>query len=244
MRDTDSIQPQPAPSSGGWRAALEATVSGMGYDLVDVQWGPRATLQVTIDRVPGHVYLTGESEFVLVEDCERVTRQLQYVLEVENLQYQRLEVSSPGLDRPLNKPSDFERFTGERVRLTLRQPFLGRKKYEGVLFRHDGAADGHWALLLDDAASKSGGKTGVKSGVKAGAAAAGGKARKSKASNARARQAEPMVALPVEEGALAGTETEAGEVALAPRSLDFELHELQSAALVPVVDFRGRGRGD
>lgn len=207
----------------------------MAYEVVDVQWGPRATLQVTIDRVPGQSYLTGESDFILVEDCERVTRQLQYVLEVENLQYQRLEVSSPGLDRPLNKAADYERFVGSRVRVTLRKPFLGRKKYEGVLFRHDDAAAGHWALMLDDAVP-------AKSGVKAAP-----KAKKGKASNARARQELPETPLLADAATDAPGDVGAGVddgVAMAPRSLDFELHEVQSAALVPVVDFRGRDRGE
>ena len=80
---------------------------------MDVERVGGGLLRVTIDRVPGHVYTTGESEFVLVEDCEAVTRQLQYVLEVENADYSRLEVSSPGLDRPLRGERDFRRFAGD-----------------------------------------------------------------------------------------------------------------------------------
>ena len=76
---------------------------------------------------------TRNGEFITVDDCEKVTRQLQHVLEVEGCAYARLEVSSPGLDRPLKKAADYERFAGEQVDLTLKLPFQGRKKYRGVL---------------------------------------------------------------------------------------------------------------
>ena len=116
----------------------------MGYDLVDIERPGGGLLRVTIDRVPGRAYPTGESEFVLVEDCEAVTRQLQYVLEVENCDYTRLEVSSPGLDRPLKRPEDFERFAGQQAEITFRQPFQGRKKFSGVLQ----AREGGWRLVF------------------------------------------------------------------------------------------------
>jgi ribosome maturation factor RimP len=127
-----------------WSAAVERTVTGMGYDLVDIERPGGGMLRVTIDRVPGRVYPTGESEFVLVEDCEAVTRQLQYVLEVESVDYTRLEVSSPGLDRPLKRPQDFERFAGHQAEITFRQPFQGRRKYAGVLQ----AREGGWRLVF------------------------------------------------------------------------------------------------
>lgn len=78
--------------------------------------------------------------FVTLDDCERVTRQLQYALEVDGCDYARLEVSSPGLDRPLRKSADFERFADSAVDLTLKQPFQGRKKYRGTLRKAAGAA--------------------------------------------------------------------------------------------------------
>jgi ribosome maturation factor RimP len=127
-----------------WSSAVERTVAGMGYDLVDVERTGGGLLRVTIDRVPGKTYATGESEFVLVEDCEAVTRQLQYVLEVENCDYTRLEVTSPGLDRPLKRPEDFERFTGSMVEVTFKQPFQGRKKFAGELL----AREGGWRVVL------------------------------------------------------------------------------------------------
>ncbi|HEX4511759.1 MAG TPA: ribosome maturation factor RimP [Burkholderiaceae bacterium] len=125
-------------------AAIERTVTGMGYDLVDVERLGGGLLRVSIDRRPGQAYPTGESEFVLVEDCEAVTRQLHYVLEVEDYDYGRLEVASPGLDRPLKRPQDFERFVGQQVEITFREPFQGRKKFAGVLQ----ARDGGWRLVF------------------------------------------------------------------------------------------------
>lgn len=116
-----------------WQQAVERTVTGLGYELVDVERGQRGLLCVYIDRVPGAVYPTGPGEFVTVEDCEQVTRQLQRVLEVEGCDYERLEVSSPGLDRPLRHLDAFVRFAGSEIDLTLKVVFQGRKKYRGVL---------------------------------------------------------------------------------------------------------------
>jgi ribosome maturation factor RimP len=152
-----------------WQQTLERTVTGLGYDLVDVERSAGGLLRVTIDRLPGQGYSTGAGEFVLVEDCEVVTRQLQYVLEVEAVDYARLEVSSPGLDRPLKKPADWQRFAGAEVEITLRAPFQGRKKWRGVLEAvpgEGGAYDGNtWRLLLPDLAPTS--RTAVKRAAKA-----------------------------------------------------------------------------
>ncbi len=134
-----------------WSEALERTVTGLHYDLVDVERSAGGLLRVTIDRLPGQQYSTGPGEFVLVEDCEIVTRQLQYVLEVEAADYARLEVSSPGLDRPLKKLADWRRFEGVEVEVTLREPFQNRKKWRGVLAAGAGDVDGNaWRLLLPD----------------------------------------------------------------------------------------------
>lgn len=119
-------------SSAGWMSVLEATVQGLGYDLVDVERLPRGLLRVSIDRVPGRPYPV-ESEFVTVDDCETVTRQLQLVFEVENVDYDRLEVSSPGLDRPLRHAQDWDRFCGLEVDVTFKAPFQGRRKFRGLL---------------------------------------------------------------------------------------------------------------
>ena len=98
-------------------------MTGLGYELVEIERSQGGLLRVTIDLpwTPEQEALGGE-QFVTVEDCEKVTRQLQFTLEVEEIAYQRLEVSSPGIDRPLRKEMDFLRFAGQEIDLTLKNP--------------------------------------------------------------------------------------------------------------------------
>ena len=135
-----------------WQSAVERTVTGLGYDLVDAEKSAGGLLRVFIDQVPG----SAAEQFITVDDCEKVTRQLQYVLEVESCAYERLEVSSPGLDRPLKKAADYARFVGRQVEVTLALPFKGRKKYHGEL---QAVGEG-WRLVLTDA-TKPGKKIGA-----------------------------------------------------------------------------------
>ena len=141
-----------------WQDAAQRTVTALSYELVDLERTGGGLVRVFIDRVPGAVYPTGDSELVTVDDCEAVTRQLQYVLEVEQCDYTRLEVSSPGLDRPLKREADYARFAGSTVALTLKLPMAGRKKFEGVLV----AREGGWRLEMAPAVGKDSktGKTG------------------------------------------------------------------------------------
>jgi ribosome maturation factor RimP len=139
----------PFEPTGDWRSAVRATVEGLRYDLVDVERVPRGLLRVTIDRRPGQAY-AAPGEAVTVDDCEAVTRQLQYVLEVEGLDYARLEVSSPGLDRPLRSEADYGRFVGQAVNLTLKEPFQGRKHYQGPL----SGGPGGWQITFEDGKAK------------------------------------------------------------------------------------------
>jgi ribosome maturation factor RimP len=131
---------------------VEQTVAGLGYELVEVERSSGGLLRVTIDQKwqPG-----GAEQFVNVDDCERVTRQLQYALEVEGIDYKRLEVSSPGTDRPLKTAADFERFAGEVVDITLKKPVgeaaegkvnANRKKFRGTLEK---AGEG-WQVVWSD----------------------------------------------------------------------------------------------
>lgn len=138
---------------------------GMGYELVDVEKGAGGLLRVYIDVPAGTV---------TVDDCEKVTRQLQHVLEVEGASYERLEVSSPGLDRPLRKAADYVRFAGEQVEVTLKLPFKGRKKYRGELQVLDEAATSFRLVLVDERAATKGkpGRPAAKAGAKAAAAKA------------------------------------------------------------------------
>ena len=176
---------------------IDDTVRGLGFELVELERSAGGLLRVTID----FPWAAGNSSerLITVEDCERATRQLQYVLEVEGTDYQRLEVSSPGIDRPLRHAQDFERFEGELVDVVLKAPIgqaaagqvhANRKKFRGALHKGDG---GSWQVIWREEAP-------VKPGQRVSAKRA-----------------------PVPE-----------------QALTFELDELQSARLAPVVDFKGR----
>jgi ribosome maturation factor RimP len=139
---------------------ISSAVQGLGYELVEIERSAGGLLRVTID----HPWQPGQTEaLITVEDCERVTRQLQYGLEVEGADYARLEVSSPGIDRPLQSEKDFERFQGEMVDLTLKVAIgsdasssLGavnanRKKFRGILGKSEA---GGWQIVLENEAAK------------------------------------------------------------------------------------------
>ncbi|MES2935654.1 MAG: ribosome maturation factor RimP [Pseudomonadota bacterium] len=118
-------------------ALIEKTVVGLGYELVDLERAERGLLRVYIDFDS----LGGDKGSITVEDCEKVSHQLSHVFTVENINYERLEVSSPGLDRPLRKLSDFVRFAGQEALIKLRIPMPGthnRKSFQGVLHAPDG----------------------------------------------------------------------------------------------------------
>ena len=121
-------------------ALIEKTVTGLGYELVDIEQSPRGrVLRVFIDKL-------GKEGGIDVEDCTLVSNQLSRVLAVENIDYDRLEISSPGLDRVLKKAADFERFSGSEINLRLRLPVNGRRNFNGVL--HD-LQDGKVRLTID-----------------------------------------------------------------------------------------------
>jgi len=118
---------------------IERTVAGMGYELVDFQQGARGLVTVFIDFPPQGD--ADEQPTITVEDCEKVTHQLLHVLTVENAAFERLEVSSPGLDRPLKKLSDYARFAGQEATVKLRMPMASaanRKTFQGILHAPEG----------------------------------------------------------------------------------------------------------
>jgi ribosome maturation factor RimP len=111
---------------------LERTLSGLGYGLADYNLSNHnKMLQVFIDKL--HDDPAQTSANVTLADCEAATRQLQRVLEVEGIEYDRMEVSSPGLDRKLRKPADFIRFAGHEAEVRLREPVNGRRRFVGVV---------------------------------------------------------------------------------------------------------------
>src|SRR3954465_4760067 len=113
------------------QAGVEPVVTGMGYELVELQAanGGRM-LRLFIDKPGG----------IVVEDCAAVSRQLSRVLEVEGINYERLEGSSPGLDPPPKRPPPFVRFAGQRAEVKMRTPDTsGRRRFVGVLRGAEGA---------------------------------------------------------------------------------------------------------
>lgn len=191
---------------------IDQTVRALGYELVELERSAKGLLCVTIDWP----WTSGQAQRpITVDDCERVTRQLQYALEVASADYQRLEVSSPGLDRVLRDTRDFERFTGSLVDITLKEPVgalvanglvaANRKKFRGVLgpattdTSSGDSAQMHWQVIWHDEPPQS---KALKPGRRV---------------SAKRTQC------------------------LAPQqALVFTLDELASARLAPVVDFKGR----
>jgi ribosome maturation factor RimP len=103
---------------------LETTLAGLGYELVDMERsGKGRMMRVFIDK-PGGITL---------DDCAKVSNHLSRVLTVENVPYERLEISSPGIDRPLKLERDFVRFAGQKARVKLRVPLEGQRNFVGVL---------------------------------------------------------------------------------------------------------------
>ncbi|HTS52840.1 MAG TPA: ribosome maturation factor RimP [Burkholderiales bacterium] len=121
----------------GLGALLETTVSGLGFELVDLEL-PRngGLIRVFIDRPGG----------VSVDDCAAVSSHLTRLFAVEAVDFGRLEVSSPGLDRRLRQPKDFRQFEGQRAQVRMRVPIQGRKNFVGVL---RGVSDAHLRLEVD-----------------------------------------------------------------------------------------------
>lgn len=113
---------------------IEPTVQALGLELWGIEHiaqGKYSLLRIYIDKAD-----TG----VKIEDCEAVSHQVSALLDVEDPikgEY-TLEVSSPGMDRPLFKPEQFERFAGSEINLRLRKPIDGRRKYKGVIEKVDG----------------------------------------------------------------------------------------------------------
>jgi ribosome maturation factor RimP len=143
-----------------WQEAVTTSVTGMGFDLVEIERSAGGLLRITIDMpfVPGQ-----PEQFITVEDCESVTKQLRFLLEVENVDYNRLEVGSPGIDRLLRGDADFARFAGEVIDITLKEPIgstesgvsANRKKFRGTLEDlGEEAIEGQakqWQLVWSDA---------------------------------------------------------------------------------------------
>jgi ribosome maturation factor RimP len=184
---------------------IERTVEGLGYELVDVERLAAGLLRVTLDSPQG----------VRLEDCEKVSRQLSHLFAVEDVDYDRLEVSSPGLDRPLKRARDFERFVGSEVQVQLAEAIpaegasAGRKRLRGRLMELSGAPGAERVrveLTADEPAPARPGK-----GV--------GKAKKAVKEGKKVERVAAVV-------------------------VEFAVADVVKAKLVPELHFRGPGKDD
>jgi ribosome maturation factor RimP len=119
---------------------LETTLTGLGYELVLLERAGRGLMRIYIDKPGG----------IMIEDCVAVSNHLTQLFTVENIDYDRLEVSSPGLDRPLTRASDYERFAGAAAVLKLRVPVNNRRRMSGKLL---GIDDGTIHIEIDGVAT-------------------------------------------------------------------------------------------
>lgn len=124
---------KPIPGREDW---LRRTLEGLGYELVDLESSRSGLMRVFIDSPSG----------ITVQDCARVSNHLTRAFAVEGVEYERLEVSSPGLDRPLKRIEDFARFAGREASVKLKLPRDGRRRYEGRVM---GVEDGRVVLEVE-----------------------------------------------------------------------------------------------
>ena len=115
---------------------LRTTLEGLGYELVDLESSRSGLVRIFIDSPRG----------ITLEDCERVSRHLTRAFAVEGFEYERLEVSSPGLDRPLKRIEDYRRFVGREATIKLKLPRDGRRRLVGRLA---GAEDGRIVVEIE-----------------------------------------------------------------------------------------------
>lgn len=131
-------------------ALTQESLLGTDIELVDVERAPKGLLRVVIDHPNG----------ITIDHCEQVSKQLSRVFEVEDIDYNRLEVTSPGVDRPLKRVADFVRFAGSRIELRLFEPVENQKVFRGVLYApenmqpSEATVDTEFVLELEQSAGK------------------------------------------------------------------------------------------
>lgn len=131
-------------------ALTQESLLGTDLELVDVERAPKGLLRVVIDHPDG----------ITIDHCEQVSKQLSRVFEVENIDYDRLEVTSPGVDRPLKRLADFVRFSGSRIELRLFEPVNNQKVFRGLLYAPEGlesseaTADTEFVLELEQSSGE------------------------------------------------------------------------------------------
>ncbi|MCX8515060.1 MAG: ribosome maturation factor RimP [Burkholderiales bacterium] len=116
---------------------LEQTIPGLGFELVDYEMAPARIIRIYIDKPNG----------VNVDDCEAVSNHLTKLFLVENIEFNRLEVSSPGVERPLKKIEDFKRFVNKLAKIKTHEAINENKIFQGIIV----AVDGSIIKLRDEA---------------------------------------------------------------------------------------------
>ncbi len=203
---------------------IETTVRGLGYDCVEIDRTAGGLLRVTIENP----WVAGAVEvLVTVEDCEKVTRQLQFALEVDAVEYKRLEVSSPGIDRPLKGEADFARFVGAVIDVTLKAPIGVQPKAAPVEGQEPAAKVSGSRKKFRGTLERAG------SAVAASGAAASGAAGSGIASAWQIVWSDAPAAKP-------GAKVSKKRAAVPLQALGFHLGEIKEARLAPIVDFKGR----
>ncbi len=117
---------------------FEPVINGMGFDLIEIEHFPNpkhGVLRLYIDKPEGSASENDAVKGVVIEDCSAVSRQISALIDVEDPISGKfnLEVSSPGLDRPLRRLQDFQRFTGSLVKLKTVMPMNGQRNFKGRL---------------------------------------------------------------------------------------------------------------
>lgn len=125
---------------------IERTVEAMGYEFVELERLPRGLMRVTLDTL--------QDGGITLDDCERVSNQLTHLFTVEGVNYERLEVSSPGIERPLKRAKDWARFVGELAHVELFHPLqaegfpeMGRRKLEGRIVKVENEEGLDWVTF-------------------------------------------------------------------------------------------------
>jgi ribosome maturation factor RimP len=121
--------------SESWVTEADAVISSLGLEVADIEREGNGLLRIMIDSPTG----------VTVEDCEKVSHQLTHLFTVENVNYERLEISSPGVDRVLRRKKDFERFLDQEVSLKFKRAINNQKQFKGVLQK---GKEQTWGVLV------------------------------------------------------------------------------------------------
>lgn len=210
---------------------IETTVRGLGYDCVEIDRSAGGLLRVTIENP---WVASAPEALVTVEDCEKVTRQLQFALEVDAVEYRRLEVSSPGIDRPLRGEKDFARFVGQVVDITLKAP-IGKVTAAKPQAKLDAAVE---PMIAPVSAAVLAAKLAAEPATKVSASRK--KFRGTLECAESGVQGQWQIVWSDAPVAKPGAKVSKKRAPAPLQALAFHLGEIKEARLAPIVDFKGR----